>query len=57
MFRSSIGALVLTGALVLLTGALFLTCAGASVLAANSSQTDSTKVNLRRIIGLLENWI
>src|ERR1043165_3630556 len=46
MFRSSIGALV-----VLLTGARFLTCAGAGVLTANSSQTDSAKVNLRRIIG------
>jgi hypothetical protein len=46
MFRSSIGAL-----LVLLTGDLFLVWEGASVLAANSNQTDSAKVNLRRIIG------
>src|SRR5689334_18390597 len=44
MFRSSIGALVLSGA-------LLLTCAGASGVAANSSQTDNAKESLRRIIG------
>src|SRR5690349_19093247 len=44
MFRSSSGALVLTGA-------LFLVCAGASGSAANNSQADSAKANLRRIIG------